>query len=168
MDTVLPNVTVCFNLLSCTLLIGGYRAIRRRAIAVHKRWMLAALCSSAGFLTSYLTHHYLHGSTPYPFQDWTRPVYFIVLIPHVILAVVVTPFILTGVWLAWRERFTVHARLMRWVFPVWLYVSITGVIVYVMLYLQPHWRGVQEDWKLGRAVPGMNPQIDEQVLIKAG
>jgi putative membrane protein len=133
----LPNVTVTLNVLSIVFLTMGYRAIRRRDRETHKRWMLAALCSSAGFLMSYISHKILHGDTLYPFHDWTRPVYLLVLAPHVALAILMTPCILVGVWLGLRGRFPTHARLMRWVFPVWMYVSVTGVLVYLMLYVQP-------------------------------
>ena len=137
MSSPLPNVTVTFNLLSIIFLTVGYRAIRRGDRDTHKRWMIAALCSSTGFLTSYISHKVLHGDTPYPFHDWTRPVYFLILVPHVVLAILMTPCILVGVWLALRGRFPAHAKLMRRVFPVWMYVSVTGVVVYLLLYTQP-------------------------------
>lgn len=137
MSSPLPNVTVTFNLLSIVLLTLGYRAIRRGDRETHKRWMITALCTSTGFLASYISHKILHGDTLYPFQDWTRPVYFVILAPHVLLAMLMTPCIIAGVVLALRGRFPAHARLMRWVFPVWMYVSVTGVLVYLMLYIQP-------------------------------
>jgi putative membrane protein len=135
-----PNLTVSLNALSTVLLIAGYRAIRGGKRELHKRIMLGALASSAAFLTVYLWHHALHGSTRYPFHDWTYTLYLLILIPHIILATLVVPFVLRGVYLAWRERFEKHARLMRYVWPVWLYVSITGVLVYLMLYIFPGWR----------------------------
>ncbi len=135
-----PNLTVALNALSTCFLLVGWWAIRRRHIAAHRRAMLAALTASALFLAVYLTHHYLSGSTRYPFQDWTRTLYLWILVPHTILATAILPFVLRGVWLAWRENFTAHARLMRWVWPLWLYVSISGITVYVMLYHYPHWR----------------------------
>ena len=97
--------------------------------------MLAALGFSTLFLISYLYYHYQVGSVPYGRQDWTRPVYFAILIPHIVLATVMVPFILGTVWLALGRRdFRQHARLARWVWPVWIYVSVSGVAVYVMLY----------------------------------
>jgi len=133
----LPSLNVSLNMASAILLALGYRAVRRRDLDTHKRFMVAALCTSAAFLTSYLVYHYTTESNPYPFHDWTRPLYFAILIPHIILAAIMVPFILTGVGLALCGRFPTHARLMRWVFPVWMYVSVTGILVYVMLYTQP-------------------------------
>ena len=142
MTTILPNVTASLNAISSILLVLGYLAIRKKRIRLHKTFMICALISSTLFLIVYITHHAMHGSTPYPFYDWTRSLYFVILIPHVILAIVMVPFILRGVWLAWAERFEVHAKLMRWVLPVWLYVSVTGVVVYLMLYIIPPWRSM--------------------------
>jgi uncharacterized membrane protein YozB (DUF420 family) len=130
----LPTVNAALNTLSAILLLFGYINIRRRNIEQHKRLMLAALVTSAFFLTSYLIYHYQVGSVPYPYHDWTRPVYFTILIPHVILAGVMVPFIIAGVWFAFRQRFDRHRRLMRWVWPVWMFVSVSGVAVYLMLY----------------------------------
>lgn len=96
--------------------------------------MIAALSVSALFLISYVIYHAEVGSIPYPYHDWTRPVYFVILIPHVILAAVMVPFVLTTVWLAWREKFSTHRRLARIVWPVWFFVSISGVVIYMMLY----------------------------------
>lgn len=132
--TDLSTLNAVLNAISALLLIIGYRYIKRGEQEKHKRFMIAALVSSALFLTSYLIYHYNVGSVPYPYHDWTRPVYFIILIPHVILAAVMTPFILIAVWFALRERFDRHRRLVRWVWPVWIYVSISGVIIYLMLY----------------------------------
>lgn len=130
----LPSVNATLNGISTILLILGYIHIRRGNRDIHKRFMIAALISSAAFLTTYLIYHYYAGSVPYPKQDWTRPVYFAILIPHVILAALMTPFIIAGVFFAIGKNFERHRRLMRWVWPVWVFVSITGVIVYLMLY----------------------------------
>ena len=130
----LPSVNATLNGISTVLLICGYAYIRRGRRDIHMRFMIAALISSAAFLTTYLIYHYYAGSVPYSRQDWTRPVYFTILIPHVILAALMTPFIIAGVVLAARKSFEKHRRLMRWVWPVWLFVSVTGVIVYMMLY----------------------------------
>ena len=132
-----PNLTVSLNALSTILLIAGYIAIRYKRIALHKWAMTSALVSSTAFLAIYLCHHYLNGSTRYPLRDWTYWVYLLILIPHIILATLMVPFIIRGVWLAWMERYDVHARLMRKVWPVWGYVSVTGVVVYLMLYVFP-------------------------------
>ena len=96
--------------------------------------MLCALVSCAVFLTCYLVYHYQVGSVKYPFMDWTRPLYFIILIPHVILAAVMTPFIFFIVWKAFKRDFVTHKKLARIVWPVWMFVSVTGVVVYLMLY----------------------------------
>ncbi len=132
-----PNITVSLNALSTVLLVSGYVAIRRGNREAHKRIMVGALISSAAFLCVYLLHHGLHGSTHYPFKDWSYTLYLVILVPHMIIAALIVPFILRGVWLAWKERFDGHARVMRFVWPVWLYVAITGILVYLMLYIYP-------------------------------
>ncbi len=96
--------------------------------------MLGALVSSGLFLTSYLIYHYEVGSVPYPHHDWTRPIYFAILIPHVILAAVMTPFIIAAVIYAFRNRFDKHKRITRWLWWVWMFVSVSGIVVYLMLY----------------------------------
>ena len=140
--TLGPVLTVSLNALSTLLLVAGYVAVRRRRITFHKWAMTSALASSAAFLAVYLGHHYLHGSTRYPFRDWTYVIYLVILLPHIVLAALMVPFIVRGVWLAWAARFDAHARLMRRVWPVWVYVSLTGVAVYLMLYVMPRWRGL--------------------------
>ncbi|MBD3224789.1 MAG: DUF420 domain-containing protein [Caldithrix sp.] len=130
----LSTVNAVLNMLSTVFLIIGYYYIRNGRRDKHKKMMLTALSLSALFLTSYLVYHYYVGSVPYPYQDWTRILYFIILIPHIILAAVMVPFILMIVWWALKEQFDKHKKLARWVWPVWMYVSISGVIVYVMLY----------------------------------
>ena len=130
----LPTLNAALNGLSMVLLSLGWRAIRRGDRTRHRNWMIAALASSALFLTSYLVYHARAGSTPYPRQDWTRPLYFAVLAPHILLAGLMVPFILAAVVLAWRGRFAAHARITRRVWPVWMYVSVSGVVIYLMLY----------------------------------
>ncbi len=130
----LPTLNAALNTVTSIFLIRGFLAIRRRDRETHRRWMLTALTGSALFLTSYLIYHVNVGSVPYPHYDWTRPLYFAILIPHVILAGVMTPFILTGVVWALRNRFDRHRKLMRWVWPVWMFVSVSGVVIYLMLY----------------------------------
>lgn len=130
----LPTLNACLNLIAFGLLLLGYFYIRRGQREAHRRTMIAALITSGLFLISYLTYHYYVGSVPYPYFDWTRPIYFAILIPHVILAALMGPFIIFGVRLALTDRFDKHRKLMRWVWPVWVYVSITGVAVYLMLY----------------------------------
>jgi uncharacterized membrane protein YozB (DUF420 family) len=99
--------------------------------------MVAAVCVSALFLTSYLIYHYNVGSVRFTKEGWLRTVYFPLLISHTVLAAVVVPMILRSVYLAWKGRFPKHVRIARWTFPVWMYVSITGVLVYLMLYKLP-------------------------------
>jgi uncharacterized membrane protein YozB (DUF420 family) len=96
--------------------------------------MLAACATSAFFLVSYLTYHYYVGSMPFRGQGWVRPLYFAILISHTILAAMIVPLAIMTLFRAWKADFHRHARLARWTLPIWLYVSVTGVIVYVMLY----------------------------------
>lgn len=130
----LSTLNALLNAVSATLLIAGYGYIKKGEQEKHKRFMIGALVVSALFLTSYLIYHYYIGSVPYPHHDWTRPVYFIILIPHVILAGIMTPFILVAVWFALKARFERHRKLVKWVWPVWMYVSLSGVVIYLMLY----------------------------------
>ena len=130
----LPAVNASLNALATLLLVAGYIAIRAGRRDLHPRFMLGALAISVLFLISYLTYHYSRPATPFTGQGWVRPVYFTVLITHVVLAVPVAPLALLLVIRAWKGEFTRHSRLARWVFPLWLYVSVTGVIVYWMLY----------------------------------
>jgi len=130
----LPAVNASLNGLATVLLVAGWSFIRRRRVEAHRACMGAALATSALFLTSYLVYHWYAGSTPFPGTGWVRPLYFFVLITHVVLAALVPPLALVTVWRALKGRFEAHARLARWTLPIWLYVSVTGVIVYLMLY----------------------------------
>ena len=135
---LLHIISTSLNACSTILLLAGYVAIRKGNRAVHQRIMLGALTSSAVFLVVYLYNHAQNGSTHYPLpDDWTYRLYLAVLLPHILLAALMVPFILRGVWLAWKARWSDHARLMRFVWPVWLYVSATGVLVFWMLYALP-------------------------------
>ena len=130
----LPALNAIFNTIGAVFLLIGYLQIRRGNIRQHRRMMLFALVFSALFLSSYLFYHFKVGSVPYPHHDWTRAVYFAILIPHIVLAAVNAPFVLAVVWLALRGRYQPHRRLARWVWPVWMFVCVSGVIIYVMLY----------------------------------
>lgn len=130
----LATINAALNLTSATLLTIGYVNIKRGRQETHRKFMLAALTSSALFLVSYLIYHYAVGSVPYPRHDWTRPVYFAILIPHVLLAALMVPFILVAVRHALKQRFEKHRRIMRWIWPVWMFVSVSGIVVYLMLY----------------------------------
>ncbi|HEY2460451.1 MAG TPA: DUF420 domain-containing protein [Candidatus Acidoferrum sp.] len=119
---------------SAILLSGGYIAIRNRKIAVHKVFMISAFTVSSIFLASYLLYHYRVGHVAFQGQGWIRPVYFVLLGTHTVLAVVIVPMILITLRRAWREQFDRHRIIARWTLPLWFYVSVTGVIVYLMVY----------------------------------
>ncbi|MFH2055579.1 MAG: DUF420 domain-containing protein [bacterium] len=130
----LPTVNAILNGSTALLLLLGFISIKRGLQDTHKKLMLAALVSSAMFFISYLIYHYQVGSVPYPYHDWTRTLYFIILIPHSILAAVMVPFIIVAVVHALRGKFAKHVRITRWLWWVWMYVSVTGIVVYLMLY----------------------------------
>jgi putative membrane protein len=132
--TDLPALNACLNATSALFLLLAYRAIRRLEIDRHRRLMIAAAVTSAVFLVSYLTYHARVGSVRFTGQGPVRTVYFTILISHTILAVAVLPLVLRTLYLGLRRRDDKHRRLARWTFPIWLYVSVTGVVVYVMLY----------------------------------
>ena len=129
-----PLLNAVLNGTSALLLSSGFIAIRRRRIAVHKACMLTACATSVLFLVSYLLYHYQVGSTAFTGQGAIRAVYFTVLISHTVLAVVIVPLVIMTLYRAWREQWPRHRRLARWTFPLWLYVSVTGVVIYIMLY----------------------------------
>jgi len=131
----LPTLNAVLNAISVTFLTLGFIQIKKRNIETHKKLMLSALVSSILFLVSYLIYHYQVGSVPYPHYDWTRPLYFAILIPHIILAALMGPFIVALVWFAFHEKFDRHRKLARWVWPVWMFVSLSGIAVYLMLYI---------------------------------
>jgi putative membrane protein len=130
----LPTLNAILNLTSAILIATGGYFIYKRNIEAHKKCMIAALFVSMAFLTSYLIYHYYAGSVPYAGQGWMRPVYFFILITHIILAIAIVPMVLRTVFLGLRSRFDSHVAIARWTFPIWMYVSVTGVVVYVMLY----------------------------------
>ncbi len=130
----LPGLNATLNAIAAALLVGGYIMIRRRRIAAHKRFMLSAFATSALFLASYLVYHYNIGSRPFTGQGPIRVVYFTILITHVVLAAAILPMALITLNHALRARFERHVPIARWTLPVWLYVSVTGVVVYWMLY----------------------------------
>ena len=119
---------------SAVLLACGYAAIRSGKIAVHKAFMISAFVVSSVFLGSYLLYHYRVGHVAFHGQGWIRPIYFVLLTTHTILAVVIVPMILVTLRRAWLERFDRHRAIARWTLPLWFYVSVTGVIVYLMVY----------------------------------
>ena len=119
---------------SAILLAGGYAAIRSGKIAVHKAFMISAFAVSSVFLISYLVYHARVGSVHFQGQGWIRPAYFVLLGSHTILAAVIVPMILITLRRAWLEQFDRHRLIARWTLPLWFYVSVTGVIVYFLLY----------------------------------
>lgn len=127
-------MNAALNGLSAVLLACGFAAIRRKKIAVHRAFMLSALASSSLFLASYLVYHAHAGIHRYPGTGARRAVYLAILGTHTVLAMVVLPLVLVTLSLALRGRFSQHRRIARWTLPVWLYVSVTGVVVYWMLY----------------------------------
>ena len=129
----LPAANAVFNSLSAICLVFGYMNIRRGNRVVHMRFMVTATVFSTLFLLRYVTYHYFHGETKFPGQGWIRPVYFSILISHIGLSIVALPFILATLWYALRSQFRFHKRVARWTFPIWLYVSVTGVIVFAVL-----------------------------------
>ncbi len=132
--SLLPAVNAALNATSTLLLAIGYFCIRRKKITAHKVCMLSAFGTSTLFLISYLTYHYHVGSIHFAGQGGVRSLYFTILISHTILAVAILPLALVTVYRALRGRFDRHVRIARWTLPLWLYVSVTGVIVYWMLY----------------------------------
>ena len=130
----LPALNAVLNATAAGLLICGYALIRRRRIQAHKRVMLTAFIVSVAFLVSYLVYHYQAGSVRFQKTGLIRAVYLSILLTHTVLAALVPPLAVLTLRQALRERFDRHRRLARWTLPVWLYVSLTGVIIYWMLY----------------------------------
>jgi len=132
--SVLPHLNACLNASSFLLLTSGYFFIRRKRVTAHRNCQVAALSASVLFLISYLTYHAHHGVTRFAGQGIARPIYFTILTTHTFLAAVIVPFVIITVRRAKRRDFQRHKRIARVTLPMWLYVSITGVVVYLMLY----------------------------------
>ena len=130
----LPTVNAALNLTAASLLSIGYLFIRRRRVTAHRACMLAASATSALFLMSYVIYHANAGSRPFGGHGLIRPVYFAILASHVVLAAAIVPLVILTLARALRSRFDLHARIARRTLPLWLYVSVTGVVIYVMLY----------------------------------
>lgn len=131
---IFPAVNATLNGASAVLIVSGRILIGRKLVRMHRACMIAAVVTSSIFLACYLYYHAHVGSVHFPGQGWVRPVYFAILISHTVLAAAVVPLVLLSLNYGLRARFDRHRRISRWTFPVWLYVSITGVIVYIMLY----------------------------------
>lgn len=132
-----PLLNACLNATSAALLFGGFRAIRNGDVAKHKRFMIGAFGASSLFLASYLLRFWISGSTRFPVEGGWKTLYLLILVSHSLLAMVLLPMVLRTVWLPWTGRFAQHRRLARFTLPIWIYVSITGVVVYLMLYHLP-------------------------------
>ena len=130
----LPAVNAALNATSAILLATGFACIRRRNVAAHRVCMVAAFAVSTLFLVSYVVYHAHAGSVPFQGRGWTRPVYFALLLSHIVLAAVIVPLALATLYQAWAERFDRHRRIARWTLPIWLYVSVSGVLIYWLLY----------------------------------
>ena len=134
----LPAVNASLNAISGVLLVAGYLLIRARRIEQHRRCMIAAFTASSLFLICYVVYHAQVGSVRFTRQGFVRPLYYAILITHVTLAVVVVPLAIVTLSRGLQSRYPRHRAIARWTLPVWLYVSVTGVLVYVLLY-QPTW-----------------------------
>lgn len=130
----LAPINALLNTTSTVLLIVGFIAIKQRKIPVHRASMVGAFVASCVFLVGYLARFALTGSHRFPELGWVRTLYLTILISHMLLAIVTVPLVLRTLFLAWRKRFDEHKKIARFTYPIWLYVSFTGVVVYVMLY----------------------------------
>jgi putative membrane protein len=131
---IFPKINAVLNGTSAVLLVIGRGYIKRGRMAAHRAVMITALISSSLFLSSYLYYHFHVGSVHFPGQGIWRPVYFSILISHTLLAITIVPMVIITLSRALRERFEQHRAIARWTYPLWLYVSVTGVVIYFMLY----------------------------------
>ena len=130
----LPLVNALLNSTSAILLVLGHRFMKQGRIDAHKQCMIAVFFVSGLFLTSYLFYHYQHGSEPFQGQGWVRPVYFSILLTHTVLATAIVPMAIITLLRGLKRKDALHRKIARWTYPVWLYVSVTGVVIYLMLY----------------------------------
>ncbi len=130
----LPTLNASLNTIAGFLLLNGYIAIKKGKKELHKKLMISALGFSAAFLTSYLIYHYNVPSKKFPDLGWIKTLYLIILVPHIILAALMVPMILKTFWHAFRGEWDRHKKIAKITFPIWMYVSVTGVLVYLMLY----------------------------------
>jgi putative membrane protein len=129
----LPILNAVLNTITATLLVNGYILIKKNRIDLHKKAMLAATFTSALFLISYITYHHFQGDTKFQAQGLIRPVYFFILISHILLSIVQVPLILATLYLAFAKNYRLHKKVARITFPIWLYVSVTGVLIFIIL-----------------------------------
>jgi len=132
--SMLPAMNATLNGISAVLIAAGHFLIGRNKVNAHRNCMIGAVLASTLFLTSYVYYHVHVGSVPFPGRGWMRPVYFTILISHTVLAVAVVPLVIITLSRALRQRFDRHRAIARWTYPIWMYVSVTGVTVYLMLY----------------------------------
>ncbi len=132
--SIFPPINASLNATAGVFLALGFWAVKRNRLDLHRRLMICALACSTVFLSGYLFYHFNSGLTHYQHTGWIRWLYFTILITHTPLAVIIVPFIFAAVYFAIKGQFDKHTRITRWLFPVWMYVSVTGVIIYVMLY----------------------------------
>jgi uncharacterized membrane protein YozB (DUF420 family) len=130
----LPLLNAFLNTTSAVLLLIGHQSIKKGRRDSHKKYMIAAFVTSSLFLISYLLYHYVHGSQHFEGQGLVRPVYFLLLGTHTILAATIVPLVLITLGRGLKGEFSRHRKIARWTYPIWLYVSVTGVIIYLMLY----------------------------------
>lgn len=131
--TILPLLNAIFNSFTFLFLVAALIAIKKRKVAVHKKFIYAAFCTTALFLVSYVAYHYLAPSTPYGGGGILAGIYYFVLITHIVLAAAIVPLALTSVARAWNREHERHRKIVRWTMPIWLYVSFTGVLVYILI-----------------------------------
>jgi len=132
--SIFPKINASLNGASAVLLFTGHSLLRRGRVAAHRAFMIAAVCTSSLFLVSYLYYHAHVGSVRFRGQGWTRPLYFSILTSHTLLAITIVPLVIVTLVRGLRGRFERHRAIARWTYPLWMYVSITGVVIYFMLY----------------------------------
>jgi uncharacterized membrane protein YozB (DUF420 family) len=132
----LPAVNAALNGTSAVLLAFGFFFIRRKQIIAHRNCMIAAVCTSTLFLISYLIYHANAGRTTFVNPAWFRPIYLVILLTHTVLAAVILPLVLVTLSRALRARYELHKKIARWTWPIWMYVSVTGVLIYYLLYIK--------------------------------
>ena len=129
----LSALNATFNAFSTVFLLLGFRQIKRRNFISHMKYMISAFVTSALFLVSYVIYHHFAGDTPFEGEGFIRPVYFFILITHIVLSAFVVPLVLSSFYFAFSGKFTTHKKVSKWTFPIWLYVSVTGVLIFVLL-----------------------------------
>ncbi len=131
-----PTINAFLNAVAGIFLLLGWKAIKAGKQSLHRQYMISALCASFLFLCSYCTYHYLSpGVTRYQNEGILRVIYFFILLTHTPLAVIIVPFCLAAVWQTMKGNYPAHVRITRWLWPAWMYVSVTGVLIYLMLYV---------------------------------